>query len=270
MKDLINKVAVVTGAASGIGEGIAITAARRGANVVLADIAADRMGRVTQRLKDECGVRALEVPTDVSDPEAVEHLAEAAYAEFGAVHMLFNNAGFSRYGASWDMPMEDWKAVMDTDFYGCLYGIRAFVPRMIAAGEPGHIINTASLAGLVPTPRSAPYAAAKHALVGLSASLRYELEMEQIPIKVTVVCPGYIKTGILQRLGERISTATSDLDRKLIETVTAGCESGMDIEEAGRVILDGVANGQFWISPNGARFEQSIRDLHQNLYEEAF
>ena len=270
MKDLTNKVVVVTGAASGIGEGIAITAARRGAHVVLADIAADRIGRVTRRLQDECGARTLEVPTDVSDPDAVEALAEAAYAEFGAVHMLFNNAGFSRYGAAWDMPMEDWKAVMDTDFYGCLYGIRAFVPRMIAAGQPSHIINTASLAGLVPTPRSAPYAAAKHALVGLSASLRYELEMEQAPIKVTVVCPGYIKTGILERLVERQNTVTSEHDRKMIEAVSAGCESGMEIEEAGQVILDGVANGQFWIAPNGARFEQAIRNLHQNLYEEAF
>ncbi len=270
MDYLKNKVAVVTGAASGIGEGIAIAAARRGAHVVLADIAADRIGRVTKRLQDEFGTRTLEVPTDVADPEAVEALAEATYAEFGATHLLFNNAGFSRYGASWEMPIEDWYAVMNTDFYGCLYGIRAFVPRMIAAGEPAHIVNTASLAGIVPTPRNAPYSAAKHALVGLSASLKHELEMEQVPIKVTVVCPGYVRTGIIDRLAQRMATETSELDRKLIETVSNGCTNGMPIEEAGEVVLQGVANGQFWISPNGKRFEQSIRDLHQTLYQEAF
>ncbi len=271
MGDLSNKVAVVTGGASGIGEGIARACARRGADIVIADIAKDKIEKVSKALRDEFSVRVIGVPTDVADSAAVEALADTAYDEFGRVNILFNNAGITAIGASWEASPDEWRKVLDVNLFGCFYGIQAFVPRMIRSGEAGHVVNTASLAGLVPTPQMSSYAASKHAIVGLSGSLVQELAFQKVPIKVTVVCPGYIATpaatGSVELHGDQ---AKSELDKQVLSTIGTAAKEGLAPDEAGELILESVERGDFWVAPNGMRFRDAIAELHSQLFKEAF
>ncbi|EHJ62422.1 SDR family NAD(P)-dependent oxidoreductase [Novosphingobium pentaromativorans] len=271
MENCKGKVAIVTGGASGIGFGIAQAAARRGADIVLADIAADKLEAAAAALRDAAGVRVIGVPTDVADPGALDALAEATYREFGRADMLFNNAGISSIGASWETSLECWRKVVDIDLFGCIHGIRSFLPKMLESGEPGYVVNTASLAGLVPTPHMAPYAVSKHAVVGLSGSLAQELRMQGAPIKVAVVCPGYIATPQAKGSVELYSAdAKSDIDLQILTTIGNAAEAGMKPEEAGEIILSAMEKGDFWIAPNGAPFRASIEDLHKEMFRQAF
>ena len=271
MENLSGKVAVITGGASGIGFGIAQAAARRGADIVLADIAADKLEAVANELRGAAGIRAIGVPTDVADPAAVDALAEATYREFGRADMLFNNAGISSIGASWETPLDRWHKVVNINLFGCIHGIRSFLPRMLENGGAGYIVNTASLAGLVPTPRMAPYAVTKHAVVGLSGSLAQELRMQGAPIKVAVVCPGYISTPQARGSVELYSAdAKSDIDLQILTTIGNAAESGMPAQEAGEIILNAMEKGDFWIAPNGTQFRASIEDLHKEMFRQAF
>lgn len=156
MEDFNGQVAVITGGGSGIGEGIATVLARAGAHIVIADLVPERVKAATQRLQDATGAQVLGVVTDVSDLESVEALADAVYARFGAVNLLFNNAGTTSIGTSWETPIEDYRRVLEVNLFGCVHGIQAFLPKMLAAGQPGHIINTSSMAGVTPIPLKAP------------------------------------------------------------------------------------------------------------------
>jgi NAD(P)-dependent dehydrogenase (short-subunit alcohol dehydrogenase family) len=168
--ELRGKVAVVTGAASGIGYALCERFAAEGMRVVMADVAPDRLEAAARRVEEASGVDVLVVPTDVTRWEDVENLAERAYQRFGAVHLLCNNAGVQRDGLAWEFPLEDWEWIVGVNLWGTVYGIKAFVPRMIESGEEGHIVNTASLGGLIAFPRISMYSAAKAGVVGLSES----------------------------------------------------------------------------------------------------
>lgn len=187
--DFAGQVAVVTGAGSGIGRSTALLLGRLGAKVHAADIDGEKAETVASQL----GGRAHAL--DVSDPGAVEAFAEAVFDDDGAVDVLHNNAGIGHAGAVEDITLEEWQRVLGVNLMGVVHGVHYFVPRMLRQGRPAHVVNTASLAGLVPVADMAPYCTSKHAVVGLSESLNAELAPRGI--HVTAVCPGFINTAIV-------------------------------------------------------------------------
>lgn len=187
-----DKIAVVTGAGSGIGRAIAQRLAASGARVHCADIDGDAAGAVAADL-DNASAHTL----DVTDSEAVAGLAAKVYADDTRVDLLFNNAGIGHAGLVADCELEDWRRQLDVNVMGVVHGIHVFLPRMQAQGGPSHIVNTASAAGLIALPRMAPYCASKHAVVGLSQSLAAELHGSSVG--VTILCPGTINTAIVAR-----------------------------------------------------------------------
>lgn len=188
-----DKVAVVTGAGSGIGKAIATLLGRYGARVHCADID----GEAATKTADEIGNAAAHT-VDVTDAAAMEGLAQAVYAADGRVDLLFNNAGIGHAGRVEDSELEDWRRVLDVNVMGVIHGIHAFLPRLQEQDGKSHIVNTASLAGLISPPQMAPYAASKHAVVGLSESLASDLHGSGIA--VTILCPGIINTPIVARI----------------------------------------------------------------------
>jgi NAD(P)-dependent dehydrogenase (short-subunit alcohol dehydrogenase family) len=188
-----DRVAVVTGGGSGIGAAMARTFAARGARVVLADLDEKAMRGVEAELHAS-GAKALCVPTDVSKRADVERLADTTLRHFGGVHVVCNNAGIATFGEIASSPHEDWEFTMGVNFWGVVHGVEAFVPRMIAAGQGGHVVNTASMAGLVGMRWLGIYCASKFAVVGLTEALQRELEPHGIG--TSVLCPMIVATNI--------------------------------------------------------------------------
>ena len=194
MEDLTDKVVVVTGAAGGIGYAMAEAFAGVGAKVVLADLVEDELATAVERLTD-AGATALGVPTDVSQADQVDALRDAALTAHGAVHVVCNNAGVGGGGVSWTIPLEQWKWVLGVDLFGVIHGVHTFTPLFVEQGE-GHVVNTASMAGLLSPGFTAPYNVAKHGVVTLSETLFAELAMIAPGVGVSVLCPGWVNTRI--------------------------------------------------------------------------
>lgn len=195
MRALRDRTAVVTGAAGGIGLALAEHCAAEGMRVVLADIDEAALARAVAGLTAR-GARALAVRTDVAQAAEVEALADAAERAFGAIHLACNNAGVALGGPSWTLSEADWRWVLGVNLWGVIHGVRAFVPRMLAHGDEAHVVNTASVAGLTTSPFLGPYHAAKHAVVALSEGLHHELAAVGARVRVSVVCPGFVRTGL--------------------------------------------------------------------------
>ena len=196
VQDLQGKTAVITGAASGIGLGIARTFATEGMRLVVADVDADRLDREAAALT-AMGTDVRTVATDVADPDAVERLADEAYTNNGAVHVLVNNAGVIVRGSTWEIPLAEWERVLRVNLWGVIYGIHSFLPRMLAQGEDAHIINMGSMASVVPVPTIGPYNVAKHGLLALTEGLAAELAaIDRQDIGVTLVMPGRVASRL--------------------------------------------------------------------------
>ena len=245
MDEFDGRVAVITGGASGIGLAMARAFAARGMRLVLGDVEDSALDAAATELGATADV--LGVRTDVSDADSVEALAEAAYAEFGAVHVVCNNAGVVSRGSAWSQSLADWEWVIGVDLWGVIHGVRAFVPRMLAGGEPGHIVNTASIAGLLPFPAIAPYDVAKAGVIALSESLLYDLRAEKAAIGVSVLCPGVVPTkiGISER--NRPGGATSTAPASKIATQVAPPPTALLPEAIADIVVDAIERDRFWI-----------------------
>lgn len=232
----MNGVAVVTGAASGIGAGLARCAAARGLTVVLADREADKVAEVA------AGIGGIAVPTDVTDPAALERLAERAFAA-GPVDLLFNNAGIMVTGNSWELPLADWRRAIDVNLIGVVNGLAAFVPRLIAAERSSRIVNTASVGGFLPSPLMAPYTATKFAVVGLTESLAGELAQLGSEVAVSLLAPGPVMSDIFRDNG---TPASADFVRYMQQAVG---ERGLSSDEFAARVFASVDRGEYWIVP---------------------
>ena len=221
---------MITGAASGIGRALAQRLAREKMNLVLADVDGRRLAAVARSLPG-----ALAVRTDVSRMAQVEALAARAWARFGAVHLLCNNAGVAEYGAVWEVPLRRWRKVMGVNLWGTIHGCLAFVPRMLAQGGPAHVVNTASMAGLVTPPLAGAYSVSKHAVVALSEALAQDLSLRGSRVQVSVLCPGWVAT----RLADS-ATGAGPVVRALI----AG---GHPAEEIAERTVRAVRSGEFYV-----------------------
>jgi NAD(P)-dependent dehydrogenase (short-subunit alcohol dehydrogenase family) len=195
VKQLEDRVAVVTGAASGIGLAIAECLVAAGAKVVLTDVDEPALERVVMAMRDHgSGVEAVHL--DVRDAAAVDRLAGRIVEQFGALHIAVNNAGIVNGGLAWELPLEEWHRVLDVNLWGVIHGVRSFVPRILRNGDEGHVVNVASIAAVLPQRRLGPYTVAKHGVLGLSDVLRSDLQKVGADVGVSVVMPGMIRTGM--------------------------------------------------------------------------
>ena len=256
MQQFEGKTAVVTGAASGIGFALAERFADARMNVVLADIEADALDAAVLKLEQKQS-RITGVVANTMLRKSVDELAERAAAEYGNVHVLVNNAGVantrSQGKAVWELPDPDWEWVMGVNFYGVLYGLQAFVPGMIAHGEEGHIVNTASLAGLMPG--GGPYGVSKHGVLSLTETLQVDLRARGANIGASVLCPGFVDTNI------------ADAERNRPEALTVGAETpademtqmarallaqGKKPAEIADIVFDAIGADRFYVLPHPA------------------
>ncbi len=238
-------VAVITGAASGIGAGLARKAASLGMRLVLADVNAELLSAFAATLNAE----VLAVPTDVTRGPAVETLAERAWAHFGGVDLLFNNAGLMATGFSWEITPERFERCMNVNFGGVLNGIRSFVPRMLKDGRPARIINTASIGGFLPSPLMAPYSASKFAVVALTESLWGELKMLQAPVGVHLLAPGPVLSGIFDDpFGD---AGKNPATQQFVQTMQGMlAENGMAPDELAKRVFAGIERNDYWLIPH--------------------
>ncbi|MFG2112402.1 SDR family NAD(P)-dependent oxidoreductase [Streptomyces sp. NPDC048718] len=241
------KVAVITGASSGIGSGLARHAAGLGMKLVLADIAADRLAAFADELRAG-GAEVESVVTDVASAASVDALADAAYDRFGAVDMLVNNAGIMAMGYSWEIPAERWDAMLKVNIGGYVNGVRSFVPRMLERGERAWVINVSSIGGLLPSPLMAPYSVTKFGVLALTESLHYEMRMKGAPIQVSVVTPGSVHSEIFKaaRPGETEPPEIAAFNDQLQQLADA---HGLTPEEHAERVFRMVAEGKYWAIP---------------------
>lgn len=256
MYDVSGKTAVVTGAASGMGRGMAHSFAEAGMSVVLADIQQDRLDTAVSTLVN-AGHRAIGVRTDVSQESEIQALAQAALDEFGSVHVVANNAGIGIGGKAEEMSLEDWRWTIDVDLWSVVYGVRTFLPLLREQGE-GHITATSSMAGLLSGPVLSAYHVAKHGVVALMDSIRIELKIDKSPVKASVLCPGAINTDIVhssERHREHdAAEGSDDMTERFFTNLTATLEGGMDPAEVGDLVLDAIRNERFWILTHPQEF----------------
>jgi NAD(P)-dependent dehydrogenase (short-subunit alcohol dehydrogenase family) len=251
MADWRNKVAIVTGGGSGIGEALCMALTRRGARVVVADINGADAGRVAAAIT-ESGGQATASTVDVAEEHGVRRLVEETASAHGRLDYLFNNAGIGLGGDARDLTLDHWHQVLDVDLYGVLHGVLAAYPIMARQGF-GHIVNTSSAAAFAPNPGNSPYCTAKHAIVGLSLSLR--LEGADLGVKVSVVCPGFVRTNIYQNASVVNMSLPADVPREQLAGAPAKM---MEASRAAQLILDGVARNKAVIV-----FPASIRGVRR-------
>jgi NAD(P)-dependent dehydrogenase (short-subunit alcohol dehydrogenase family) len=257
MKTFKDTVAVITGGASGLGREFANVAAREGMKLVLADVQRDALDRAVEELKAQ-GASVIAAVCDVRKSEQVQALADAAVAEFGAVHLVFNNAGVGSGGLIWENTEADWEWVIGVNVWGVIHGVRIFTKLMLEtaakdASFEGHIVNTASMAGLLNAPAMGVYNVSKHAVVSLSETLYQDLQLVGAPIGASVLCPYFVPTGISQShrnrpddVGMTARPTASQLAAQAMtdKAVSSGKVSAQDVAE---LTFKAIADGQFYI-----------------------
>jgi NAD(P)-dependent dehydrogenase (short-subunit alcohol dehydrogenase family) len=254
MKEFKDRVAVVTGAASGIGRGLADRFAAEGMRVVIADVEQAALDQAASEMT-AAGATVLAVRTDVSKQADVQALADKTIERFGAVHIVCNNAGVGGGGpdASWVSPLSDWEWVLGVNLWGVIYGVRAFVPLMLAGGDEGHIVNTASVAGLIAGAGGPAYTTSKFGVVGYSESLFHELAMASGgKVKVSVLCPALTNTRIIESgrnrpEGPPPEPAPGTQERAMLDMIKGIFAGGMAPSETAGFVLDAIINERFYV-----------------------
>jgi NAD(P)-dependent dehydrogenase (short-subunit alcohol dehydrogenase family) len=270
MKDLQGKVAVVTGAASGIGRALATAFAGEGMRVVLADVEATALDEAAHTVA-AIGPGAIAVRTDVSKGEQVEELAAAAERAYGAVHVVCNNAGVSVSGPSWTHTVADWEWVLGVNLWGVIHGVRVFTPRLLATGE-GHVVNTASIAGLISGPGMGVYSVTKHGVVTLSECLHHELRMLGSEVGVSALCPAWVNTRILDSARNRPAAleATAPVlpgHEQMEELARQLLAGGLPPARVAALVVDAVRTKRFWVLPH-PEWKAYVRTRMEDVLEE--
>jgi NAD(P)-dependent dehydrogenase (short-subunit alcohol dehydrogenase family) len=269
MQELRGRVAVITGAASGIGFALAERAAREGMTVVMADVEAGALDAAAASLRERGGT-VLAQRVDVSSEADVEALAAWVYEEFGAAHLLCNNAGvISRQRATWEFSPSDWRWLLDVNLWGVVHGIRSFVPRMLAGGDEGHIVNTASMAGLVTGGLgTAVYDATKHAVLSLTESLYRDLVVRQTKVSASVLCPGAVSTNIFEAERNRPATLGPAEGRPSVSALaTMSPGSSFPPEEMANQVFDAVRANRFYVLAAQPEMLEWTRMGHERMWQ---
>jgi NAD(P)-dependent dehydrogenase (short-subunit alcohol dehydrogenase family) len=271
MREFKDRVAVVTGAASGIGLALAERFAAEGMKIVMADIEAEALESARKGLAGKAAA-ILATRVDVSKAEDVERLARETYEAFGAAHILCNNAGVAVVGAVSEHSLADWEWVIGVNLWGVIHGVRSFVGRMLAGGEEGHIVNTASMAGLTTSPFMSVYDVTKHGVVALSESMYKEFATTGAKIGVSVVCPGLINTNIMQssrnRPAELAEQGTyGEAGREWGAGLAARLASGYPPSEVADQVFHGIRDNRFYIVPAQPELKSRIGLRAQDLLE---
>lgn len=254
MKEFKDKVAVITGAANGIGFGIAERCAQLGMKVVLAGINKDNLAAAEEKLKPT-GAVLLSVRTDVSKREDMEVLAQKALDAFGAIHLLVNNAGVGAGTSVWESTWEDWEWVMGVNLWGVIYGVKVFTPIMLAQESESHIVNVASISGLLSGYPSAPYQVTKSAVIALTENLYHSLAQRKSKLKVSLLCPAWVKTSILKSERNRPpelkinqgATSPSPENLAVFQKMKESVENGMSIQELTDHVFSAIQNEQLYV-----------------------
>ncbi len=281
MKDFRNKVAVITGGASGVGRAIGIRLGREGAKIVLADIEKGALETTVGELK-ALGIDAIGQATDVSKYESVEALADKSFGHFGGVHLLFNNAGVGIGEAArvWDTPMNSLVWAFNVNWWGVVHGVRAFMPRLVEQNQEAHVINTSSGVGLLTLPNSATYSATKAAVIAYTEALHFQLQGMDSPVKAALLFPGphIVATGLYnsgrnrpKELAEEtpVTTITSLEDmQKMVEAFTGKRLDVTQPEEVAETTVEALRRDQFWLLPQTERFQKAIRQRTEDMLAE--
>ncbi|MGW7005667.1 SDR family NAD(P)-dependent oxidoreductase [Streptomyces sp. NPDC054933] len=277
------QVAVVTGAASGIGFAMARRFAAEGLRVVLADVEEGALVKAVAALREE-GAEVLGQLTDVSEPDSVTAFAEAVYRTYGAVHVLCNNAGVGSgaEGRMWEHDPRDWQWAFAVNVWGVFHGVQAFVPRMLAAGQPGHVVNTSSTdGGLAPLPTASVYAVTKAAVVTMTESLYAHLRAEAAPIGASVLFPGphMLRTGLWESHRNRPARYAKSRPRRSPYRTLAQWEAAMreagheveftPVEQVAELVVDGIRADRFWLLPASERSDAQIRARARSMLDRA-
>ncbi len=260
LKDFVGKTAVITGAASGIGRAMAERFAREGMRVVLADVEDAPLQAAAVELRALGGGSesdVIAVRTDVRKLDEIEALRDRAVDAFGKVHVLCNNAGVGTGGFTWDTTNADWEWVLGVNLWGVIHGVRTFLPGMIAHGEEGHVVNTASMAGLVAGPFMGPYNVSKYGVVALSETLLHELRMAAPQVGVSVLCPGFVSTRINESgrnrpaelpAREAVDAAQAGVGGPQLQTLMSErIAAGTPPPEIAAEVFEAVREGRFYI-----------------------
>jgi NAD(P)-dependent dehydrogenase (short-subunit alcohol dehydrogenase family) len=273
MKEFKERVAVVTGGASGIGRAMADRFAAAGMKVVLADIEETALRQAEEEMR-ATGAQVLGVITDVAKAESVEALAKRTLDAFGGVHIVCNNAGVGGgFGPSWTQPLQNWEWGFGVNLWGVIHGIRTFVPIMLQQDMEGHIVNTASMAGLLSAPFMSIYDATKFAVVTISESLHLELAMQNAKVKVSVLCPGFVKTNIATSERNRPANLQTEIpqfseaEQSFAAMMFAGIASGMPPAEVAEKVFAAIQNEQFYIFPH-PEFLPAVRARMEAILEQ--
>ncbi len=271
MKNFRDRVAVVTGAASGIGLALAERFAAEGMKVVMADVEAGPLATASDRLRRH-GAAILATRADVSRPEDVERLADETYGAFGAAHVVCNNAGVAVIGAVHEHTLADWQWVINVNLWGVIHGVHTFLPRMLAGGDEGHFVNTASMAGLTTAPFMSVYDVTKHGVVALSESMYKELAVTGAPIGVSVVCPGLIDTNIMRSSRNRPESLAEEgkagpMAQAFGQALSDRLAGGYPPSEVAEQVVAGIREGRFYIVPAQPDVKGNIAIRAQDLLE---